>query len=68
MDQKKIRVTIDPLGKPKVEAIGFNGMGCAEATKGIEDALAGSSEATTRVMKPEWHATETEENHQTMSW
>ena len=38
---KSIRITIDQLGRPKVEAIGFYGHGCQDATKGIIDKLSG---------------------------
>ena len=34
---KKIKITIDPLGKPKVEVEGFVGGECLEATKKITD-------------------------------
>jgi hypothetical protein len=61
---KSIKVTIDQLGGAKVEAIGFNGIGCVEATKKIEAALGG--EPAVRVEKPEIHSTEneTEQNYQ----
>lgn len=69
MSDKRIHVTIDPLGNPKIEAVGFNGVGCAEATKGLEEALAGGS-GFDRVLKPEWSNPETsgqtEENR--MTW
>jgi hypothetical protein len=52
---RQIKVTISPLGKPVVEAEGFNGQGCAAATKPIEDALSGAGGVNDRVMKPEWH-------------
>jgi len=41
MSTKSIRITIDQLGRPKVEAIGFYGHGCQDATKGIIDKLSG---------------------------
>lgn len=31
MSQKKLRVTIDPKGSTKVEAVGFAGVGCTTA-------------------------------------
>ena len=36
---KFINVTINPQGLPKIEAEGFQGVGCKAATKPIEDAL-----------------------------
>lgn len=55
---RQIKVTISPLGKPVVEAEGFNGAGCAAATKPIEDALAGGNGVNDKVLKPEWHNSE----------
>ena len=53
MGDKKIVVTIDAMGNTKVEAVGFNGIGCDAATKPIEQALA-SAVGMTRELKPEW--------------
>lgn len=50
---KKVVVTIDQMGNPVIEAIGFNGQGCASATKSIEQALAGSGGVET-TYKDEW--------------
>jgi NifU-like protein involved in Fe-S cluster formation len=58
MDGKKIEVVIDPMGNAKVEAFGFQGQGCTDATKAIETALAGGAGQVTREMKPEWHETD----------
>ena len=52
-EKKRITVTIDPLGNPKVEAHGFNGQGCAQATAGIEKALSGNG-GVEREFKEEW--------------
>lgn len=65
-EQRKIQITIDPLGNPKVEAQNFNGVGCEAATAGIEAALAGGGGGVTRELKPEWHNTETEQEQ--MHW
>ncbi len=54
---KNVTVTISPTGKVKVEANGFNGVGCAEATAQLEKALAGGS-GFDRVLKPDWYNTE----------
>lgn len=53
---KTVEITIDPLGNPKIEAIGFNGQGCTDATEAIEKALAGGNGKVTREYKPEWAA------------
>lgn len=63
---KRIKITVDPLGNPTVEAEGFNGMGCEAATKAIEDALAGKGGGFERVMKPE--AFNEEQEQQTLGW
>lgn len=57
---KKIKVTIDPLGNTVVDAMGFQGQGCADATKAIEQALVGGTGDAERVFKPEWNETEDE--------
>ena len=36
---KKIKITIDQVGKPKIEAEGFAGVGCLAATKPLIDAF-----------------------------
>lgn len=40
MTGKRIKVTIDPVGRPTIDAQGFVGTSCQAATKPIEDALA----------------------------
>jgi hypothetical protein len=54
MSERKIKISISPLGAPTIEAQGFNGQGCTDATKAIETALAGGQGGITREMKPEW--------------
>jgi hypothetical protein len=70
METKRITVKIDPLGNPTVEAHGFNGVGCAAATAGIESALNSAASDATRVIKPEWLNPETvgEAETQKMIW
>lgn len=58
MTTRKIRVSIDPLGNTTVDAQGFQGQGCADATKVIEQALMNGSGEMESVMKPEWNETE----------
>lgn len=67
---KRVKVTIDQLGQPKVEAIGFYGIGCEAATAPIEKALTGGSGGVERVMKPEWGMAEaqTEEEQNRLTW
>ena len=56
---KEIIVTISPEGKPTVEAEGFTGTACEEATRNILDALGGSQDVE---LKEEYHQAETETN------
>lgn len=58
MSERKITVTIDPMGNPKIEAHNFHGVGCEAATANIEKAISGSQGGVERVMKPEWYESE----------
>ena len=51
MEEKHIIVTIKPSGTTSVEAVGFNGEGCVEATEQIELMLGGAAK---RDFKPEF--------------
>lgn len=53
MDQH-IEITISPAGSTKIDAIGFNGCGCTEATEQIEIVLGGGEKK--RQPKPEMFA------------
>lgn len=66
---KQIKVIIDKAGNPVIEALNFDGCGCTEATKSIEEALAGNGEVSVDY-KPEWANMETNENEQEVeqSW
>lgn len=70
VEEKKITVKIDPLGNTKVEAHGFNGEGCTDATKAIEDVLAGGAGGIDRQLKPEWyqHGEADTEDHNEVRW
>jgi len=52
---KQIIVTIDLDGNAKVEAVGFNGKGCKDATKAIEEAV---GTVTNVKQKPEFYRQE----------
>lgn len=60
MSTRKIKVIIDPMGNAKIDAIGFQGQGCTDATKVITDAIMGGAGDCESVMKPEWHEVEDE--------
>lgn len=64
---KKITVTISPLGLPTIEAHGFAGQGCGQATAGLEKALSEGKGGYSREYKPEWNASETDQEI-TQSW
>ena len=64
--QKTIRVTIDPCGRPKIDAMGFTGASCSKATKPIEDALGAKPGEATMVAKPEMHQPETNQGGMTL--
>ena len=48
---RRIHVKVSPSGEISVEAEGFNGKGCIDATKAIEDAL---GTRTGRTLKPQF--------------
>lgn len=54
MQQKKVIVTIDQMGNSKVEAEGFKGKGCTDATAAIEQALSGTGKVD-RSLKDEYN-------------
>ena len=64
---KTITIVIDQLGRPKIEAHGFAGVGCEAATAPIEKALAGGDGAISREFKPERYAEEQTERA-TQEW
>ena len=52
---KKIEVTVTPDGQSQVEAFGYQGNSCREATKSLRRALGAK---TTEIPKPELHETQ----------
>ena len=61
MSQRQVVVVFNPDGTTKIEALGFKGQGCTEATAVIEQALTGGG-AVDRHMKPEANEIELETN------
>lgn len=57
MLNKEVVVTITPDGATVVEANNFQGVGCKDATKQIEMALAGNAGNTDTKPKPDFYAT-----------
>jgi hypothetical protein len=58
---KTIEITIDESGKTTVEAQGFTGSSCTDATKAIEQALGAVSHDT---KKPEYYQAAQVQTHQ----
>lgn len=52
---KEIIVNISPAGVVKIEAKGFNGVGCAKATESIELVLGGDGKKK-KTPKPEYYS------------
>lgn len=50
---KTITITIDACGRPTIDAQGFQGTSCKDATKAIEKALSANNESVDRQEKPE---------------
>ena len=53
MVQKQLVIDIDPDGTIHIDAQGFSGRSCEDATRGIEQAL---GQVTTVTHKPEFYA------------
>ena len=53
-DKQQIEVTITPQGAVTVEAIGFSGCGCTDATQQLEVVLGGTKAKPKRDYKPEF--------------
>jgi hypothetical protein len=62
MSEGRIKLRINGLGQPTIEAEGFTGTACTAATAGIEKALSGGEGKSVKVLKPEFYEHETEEN------
>ncbi len=65
MAQKRVEITIDTDGTTKVEAFEFKGVGCKDATKQIEMALAGPGGGADTKPKPDYFNTLSGGNTQT---
>lgn len=65
---KQIKVTIDKVGRPTIEAIGFVGGSCKTATEGLERLFTGGNAKEDTVIvqeKEEMHMIETAEQQET---
>lgn len=62
IEDKKIQVKIGATGQVNIEALGFQGSSCKDATKGLEDVLMGEGGGVT-TEKPEYY--NDEENTET---
>ena len=52
MAEKRIEILYGPNGEVVVEAVGFKGKGCKEATKFLEEALGKTVDVKQKI---EWH-------------
>jgi hypothetical protein len=43
MGEQQVKIKVTPKGKVTIEAVGFNGVGCKDATKAFETAIMGKS-------------------------
>ena len=59
---KTIEIIVTPEGSFQIEAVGFQGTGCQEATRFLEEALGNIQQ---REKKPEFHAATRRTNQQT---
>ena len=59
--KKAIEVTIQPTGEITIDAVGFKGADCEQATRFLEDAL---GVVATKQRKPEYHQRRTTTNQQ----
>ena len=55
---KTIEIVIDPVGRPKIDAKGFTGQGCTNATKAYEDSFDNVGGGKDRKIKPEFNQVE----------
>lgn len=62
MSKQSINVILNPDGTVQVEAIGYKGNSCEQATKFIEEAL--GLNVSKRTKKPEWYQSEATKNSQ----
>lgn len=53
---KSIVMEIAPDGTVKIEAVGYKGCGCAEATKALEEAMGKATQRTKKT--PDWYVQE----------
>lgn len=65
--QRKIKIKIDQLGNPTIEAEGFVGSSCERATAPIEQALAGTGPVT-RDLKENYYASEEATDQIQQTW
>lgn len=65
---QKIIVSVDRMGNTKVEAEGFTGGACTDATAAIEQALAGAPGGVERTYKDSWYESQGQHEEQKVGW
>lgn len=53
---RQVVIRVSPAGTSVVEAVGFEGCGCADATQAVEIAIGGQAGKKSRDPKPEFYA------------
>lgn len=59
MSEKKIEITVSPLGATTIKTLGFSGSSCKDATRDLERALGVASKET---LLPEFHQQQAQQN------
>jgi hypothetical protein len=59
--KKTIEITVSPIGEVSIDALGFKGSSCGQATKFLEESLGVTSK---KVKKPEYQQTSVDHNQQ----
>ena len=61
MNNRTIEITIGPTGEIQIDAVGFKGPDCEQATRFLEEALGVVGQ---KIKKPEYHQHSTRTNKQ----
>jgi hypothetical protein len=61
MNNRTIEIIVSPIGKISIDAVGFKGPDCEQATRFLEEALGVVGQ---KIKKPEYHQRSTTRNQQ----
>ena len=68
MSQRKVNVTIDPMGNVTIDAEGFKGQGCVDKTMPIEQVFQQTGRQSRRTYKDSYTESEGVAQNQEVSW